>query len=147
MGTAEGKAISRAQEIPHFATHQAQAVGHLQSIPALCVSSQGFRFPANLPPSPAGCQPGAAPAVWRPVWCMFWAVGKAQCSCVTVWHTQSLGTSEGQNSTEGETSVLSSYSLTFPRLFPLKLVVQDWCQRGVQMFGADKKRFASIQSP
>lgn len=47
-------AISHVQGVPHcFDSHQTQAVGS-PSIPALRVSSQGFSFPANLPPPPGG---------------------------------------------------------------------------------------------
>lgn len=53
-GFGDSRSQSHVQEIPHLATHQSQAVGHLQSIPALCVSSQDCRVPAKLSPSPAG---------------------------------------------------------------------------------------------
>lgn len=119
-------AISHVQEVsPRFASHQTRAAGqpgicHLTgspSIPALCVSSQGFTFPANFPPPPGGCWPwGSTNNIWKPVQCMFWTVGKARCSYVTGLHAWSLCISEGQNNMERETFVLSSYSLTFPRL-------------------------------
>lgn len=65
---------------------------------------------------PEGGSPRAAPATWKSVQSLFWPTDKAQCSCIAGLHTSSLHISKEQNCTERETFVLSSYSLTIPRL-------------------------------
>lgn len=79
-------------------------------------------LPGLQPPcKPAHCllegsSPRAAPATWKSVQSLFWPTDKAQCSCIAGLHTSSLYISKEQSCTERETFVLSSYSLTFPRL-------------------------------
>lgn len=77
---------------------------------SVCPLRTAGSLQSSLHPLQAELRP--APAVWKPVWCR----GQSPvflCHCLA--HVV-LTISEGQNGTEGETFVLSSYSLTFPRL-------------------------------
>lgn len=108
FGTAEGKVISHVQEIPHFVAHQTQSAGHLQSIPALRVSSRSSQTSLH----PLQLAQGSTSSVETS---LVHGLDSGQ-STALLCHCLVLTVSEGQNNTEGETFVLSSYSLTSPRL-------------------------------